>query len=136
MATVNEITTQAFVGILKVHDRLLADVTRFLEPHGLTEPQYNVLRILRGAEPEGLPCHAIAERMITRVPDITRLVDRLENAGLAFRARGVQDRRVVQVAVTRKALRLLDRLDKPMQELHSTQFAVLKASERRTLARI
>lgn len=78
---------------------------------GLTPNQYNVLRILRGAGAEGLPCGEIAERMITRDPDVTRLLDRLVARGLAARERAAGDRRVVRAVITEAGLTLLAALD-------------------------
>lgn len=84
---------------------------QILKPHGLTESQYNVLRILRGAGADGLRCSEIGERMIARDPDITRLLARLERRGLTERARDTSDRRVVQIRITEEALRMLEQLD-------------------------
>jgi DNA-binding MarR family transcriptional regulator len=88
-----------------------------LKPHGISGTQYNVLRILRGAGKDGLPCGAIAERMVTRDPDITRLLDRLDKMGFIVRERGQRDRRVVTTTITDPGLKLLKQLDKPVQEL-------------------
>ena len=71
-----------------------------IKSHGLTGAQYNVLRILRGAEPEGLLCRGISERMISRDPDITRLLDRMEKRGLITRERQTEDRRVIKTRIT------------------------------------
>ena len=91
-------------------------IVEVLKPYGISGTQYNVLRILRGAGKEGLPCGAIAERMVTRDPDITRLLDRLAKMGHIDRARGEKDRRVVTTTITESGLRLLKQLDKPVQE--------------------
>lgn len=84
---------------------------------GLTPNQYNVLRILRGAHPGGLTCGQIADRMITRDPDVTRLNDRLVREGLAERTRSPGDRRVVEVTISTTGLATLARLDEPAREL-------------------
>jgi DNA-binding MarR family transcriptional regulator len=94
-------------------DRRLVEV---LKPFGISGTQYNVLRILRGAGKEGLPCGAIGERMVTRDPDITRLLDRLDKMGFVARARGQRDRRVVTTTITEAGMKLLKQLDKPVQE--------------------
>jgi DNA-binding MarR family transcriptional regulator len=86
---------------------------------GISFTQYHVLRILRGAGKDGLPTGEIGGRMIARDPDITRLMDRLEGAGLAKRSRGLGDRRVILTRITPKGLKLLDRLDHPVEELIS-----------------
>ena len=100
------------LGLQLVSARLMEPWEKFLKATAeLTLHQYNVLRILRGSHPAALPSGEIATRMISRDPDITRLVDRLEKRGLVARIRGRQDRRVVEVAVTEKGLELLSGLD-------------------------
>jgi len=128
---------QAFLDLVKTSECLLAGAGELLRVHGLTEPQYNVLRILRGAGADGLPSGAIGARMLTRGPDITRLVDRLETAGLASRERGRgTDRRCVVVRITGKGSELLAALDEPVRELHRLQFKALSAQEVRELRRL
>lgn len=107
-----------FVNLQRTADALMRGLTARLRPSRLSPPQYNVLRILRGARPEGLPCGEIAERMVTRDPDITRLLDRLEARGLVRRSRGGQDRRVVTAGITDEGLKLLRALDKTILEFH------------------
>src|SRR5215217_7661869 len=109
---------EAYLNLLRTTTVLAADFERLFKDAGLSEPQYNVLRILRGAGDDGLPSTEIAGRMITRVPDITRLADRLESAGLVERSRTPEDRRVVIVKATKKALEVLAVLDRPLVELH------------------
>ena len=100
------------LGLQLVSARLMEPWEKFLKATAeLTLHQYNVLRILRGSHPTALPSGEIATRMISRDPDITRLVDRLEKRGLVARIRGRQDRRVVEVAITEKGLELLNGLD-------------------------
>ena len=95
-----------------------------LKAEELSETQYNVLRILRGA-PEGLPCGEIGNRMITRDPDITRLLDRMEKRSLISRCREPQDRRTVLTRITPEGLKLLSRLDEPVQNAHRAQLGHL-----------
>lgn len=103
---------EVLVGLQIVAARIMEPWEQFLKSHGeLTLNQYNVLRILRGSHPAGLPSGEIADRMIARDPDITRLVDRLENRDLVTRVRNRQDRRVVEVLITDKGLKLLRSLD-------------------------
>jgi DNA-binding MarR family transcriptional regulator len=116
---------EAFVAILRAAERLSQDAAALLKPHGITPVQYNVLRILRGARPEGLNCGQIAERMISREPDMTRLLDRMAGRGWLERERQEADRRVVLVLITQEGLDLLARLDEPVYELHKRQFARL-----------
>jgi DNA-binding MarR family transcriptional regulator len=88
---------------------------------GLSPTQYNVLRILRGVGKPGISCHDIAARMITREPDLTRLLDRLEKRGLATRHRQSDDRRVVICRITEAGLTLANSLDEPVRQLHQRQ---------------
>jgi DNA-binding MarR family transcriptional regulator len=110
---------EAFLNLLRTTDALLRGQAKVLKSAGLSHPQYNVLRILRGAGPDGLACREVCERMITRDPDVTRLLDRLEVRGLIARERNKKDRRVVMVRITQGGLRLLRRLDGPIVHLHT-----------------
>lgn len=96
-------------------DQLSVPMNEVLREANLSTSQYNILRILRGAGDEGLPCGEISERMVRRDPDLTRLLDRLEARGLVTRARGTQDRRVITATITREGLKLLDSLDAPVE---------------------
>lgn len=120
---------EAFLNLLRTQAQLSGDVEALLKPAGLSEPTYNVLRILRGAGELGRMCHEIGEHMVTRVPDVTRLVDRLEKAGLAKRERCSKDRRVVHVMITEQGLALLKTLDAPILELHKRQLGHLDRAE-------
>jgi MarR family transcriptional regulator, organic hydroperoxide resistance regulator len=108
---------EAYLNLQKTADQLSGAVTAALKPYGVSQTQYNVLRILRGAEPEGLACREIGSRMITHDPDITRLLDRLESRGLVSRSREERDRRVIVTRITREGIRLLDELDEPIEAL-------------------
>ena len=99
----------------------------------ITAQQYNVLRILRGAEPEGLPTLIIAERMIERTPGITRMIDRLEAKGLAEREVRPHDRRFVHCRITKKGLSLLKLLDEPVEEFNRSAFRALSDAELKRL---
>jgi len=114
----------AFLELLRTTDMLSRRLAQVLKPDELSANQYNVLRILRGA-PEGLSCGEIANRMITRDPDITRLLDRLEKRGLISRCRETRDRRTVLTRITSGGLQLLARLDEPVQEAHRKQLGHL-----------
>src|SRR5271157_2893757 len=102
---------EAYLSLLRTADALQSSVEARLKEFGLTGTQYNALRILRGAGAEGLACSEVGERMITRDPDITRLLDRLQKLGLVERARGKRDRRVVYGKITAAGLKLLRELD-------------------------
>jgi DNA-binding MarR family transcriptional regulator len=114
----------AFLELMRTTDMLSRGFAPLLKAEELSSTQYNVLRILRGA-PEGLPCGEIGSRMITRDPDITRLLDRLEKRGLVSRCRETKDRRMVLTRITDKGLELLARLDEPVQEVHRVQMGHL-----------
>jgi len=125
-----------FVALLQAADALSQEAEQLLKAAGLTGTQYNVLRILRGAEPEGLPCRGIADRMISHDPDMTRLLDRMEKRGLITRERQTDDRRVVKTRITPQALRLLKTLDQPVHELHKRQFRHMPAARLKILSRL
>ncbi len=114
----------AFLELMRTTDMLSRGFAPLLKAEELSSTQYNVLRILRGA-PEGLPCGEIGTRMITRDPDITRLLDRLEKRGLVSRCRETKDRRMVLTRITDAGLELLARLDEPVQEVHRAQMGHL-----------
>jgi DNA-binding MarR family transcriptional regulator len=107
---------EAYLALLRTADALQAQVEARLKDFGLTGTQYNALRILRGAGPEGLPCREIGERMITHDPDITRLLNRLEDRGLVERTRAKHDRRVIYGKITTAGLKLLREMDAPIEK--------------------
>jgi DNA-binding MarR family transcriptional regulator len=108
---------RVYLNLLRTADRLLRHEAAVLKAHGLSSPQYNVLRILRGARPDGLACREVGNRMVTRDPDVTRLLDRLEQQGLVSRVRELKDRRVITAHITSKGVGLVDRLDEPLRDL-------------------
>jgi MarR family transcriptional regulator, organic hydroperoxide resistance regulator len=111
---------EAYLSLLRTTDALETQVEIWLKQFGLTGTQYNALRILRGADPEGLPCREIGERMITRDPDITRLLNRLEDRGFVQRTRAKHDRRVIYGKITAAGLKLLREMDGPL-EMHGRE---------------
>lgn len=125
----------AFLDLLRTTDMLSRGLIQVLKTEGLSATQYNVLRILRGA-PEGLPCGEIANRMITRDPDVTRLLDRLEKRVLISRCRETRDRRTVMTRITPTGLKMLARLDKPVQGGHHRQLGHLGRERLRTLVEL
>ena len=127
------IEDQVFVAILKAADKLSSQAEQLMKASGLTGAQYNVLRILRGAGPEGLPCNAISERLISRDPDMTRLLDRMEKRNLITRERQKEDRRVVKARITEEGLKLLKKLDAPVREIHKNQFARMSSTRQKAL---
>ena len=114
----------AFLDLLRTTDMLSRSLVQVLKNEEVSPTQYNVLRILRGA-PDGLACGEIGNRMITRDPDITRLLDRMEKRELISRCRETRDRRTVLVRITPAGLELLGRLDHPVQEAHRAQLGHL-----------
>lgn len=114
----------AFLEMLRTTDMLSRRLSQMLKAEDLSSNQYNVLRILRGA-PDGLACGEIGNRMITRDPDITRLLDRLEKRSLISRCRESKDRRMVLTRITPQGLELLSRLDEPVRETHRRQLGHL-----------
>jgi DNA-binding MarR family transcriptional regulator len=108
---------EAFLGLQRTASLLIQALGRELKGYDLTPAQYNTLRILRGAGPDALTCGEIGERLVSPGPDVTRLLDRLEQGGLVTRLRDAEDRRVVRARITEKGIDLLDRLDEPVGEM-------------------
>ena len=107
-----------------------------LRRHGITLTQYNVLRILRGAGSSGLCRHGVASRLVTPVPDVSRLLDRMMRAGLVTRTRGTEDRRIVQACITARGLALLAKLDLPSYTVADAQLAHMPDDDLRTLIQL
>ena len=103
------------------------------KPFSITATQYNVLRILRGAGEGGLCRHEVRDRLVAQVPDVTRLLDRLEEAGLVVRERDAADRRLVTTRITAAGLDVLARLDGPVVELHQRQLGHMREDQLRAL---
>jgi len=116
----------AFLNLQKTADALGRDMAELMKGSGLSPTQYNVLRILRGIGPAGLGCQEIAGRMITRDPDMTRLLDRLEKRGLVIRNRHPGDRRVVRTVITPAGLTVLQQLDEPIYRAHLAQLGHMR----------
>ena len=127
---------QVSVLILRAADYAGQQTEEILKPHGLTGTQYNVLRILRGAGQEGLPCKSVGCRMISHDPDMTRLLDRMEKRGLIARERQKDDRRVVKARITPAGLDILKKMDNPVREFHKKKFAHFSASKLKQLAEL
>jgi DNA-binding MarR family transcriptional regulator len=127
---------QIFVALVKVADTLGQRAEHLLKGSGLSGTQYNVLRILRGAGPQGLACSAIGDRMISHDPDMTRLLDRMEKRGLITRERQTDDRRVVKTRITAAGLASLKTLDAPVREMHQRQLQHMTAARLKTLSNL
>lgn len=123
----------AQLSIIRTGSMLMDAFELMLKPHGITATQFNVLRILRGADPEGLCRNEIRDRLINRMPDVTRLLDRMEEAGLIARERSSDDRRMVRTQITDDGSRLLDKIDdevvaeqkRPFKELNKAQLQTI-----------
>jgi MarR family transcriptional regulator, 2-MHQ and catechol-resistance regulon repressor len=126
---------EAMLNILRTNDQFQNRFGRLFREYGLTSSQYNVLRILRG-EGKPMPCLEVADRMVQVVPAITGLIDRLEMQGLVSRERCTEDRRVVFIEITGKALELLSNLDEPVNQLHKQLIGHLTRPELETLNRL
>jgi len=120
---------EATLGLLRTADAVKRSLAHLIEPHGITPQQYNVLRILRGAGPDGLPTLTIGERMIEQTPGVTRLVDRLERKGMVVRIPCPKDRRRVFCQITPKGLDLLTELDEPVNRWDAQTVSVLLPSD-------
>jgi DNA-binding MarR family transcriptional regulator len=124
---------EAYLNLVRTTDLLTREVAAVLKPHQLSEAQYNVLRILRGAGPDGYACSEVGHRLVTRDPDVTRLLDRLEARALIARAREHTDRRVVTTRITTTGLALLDALDRPVREAVDRMLDHMSARQLTTL---
>jgi len=111
-------------------------VDEVCERHGLTRPQYNVLRILRGVHPQGHSRCEVAQRMVERAPDVTRLVDRLQDRGLVRRTRGGNDQRQAIARITSKGLKLLESIQPELEARTSAHLSKLSDKDCRELSRI
>jgi DNA-binding MarR family transcriptional regulator len=124
---------EAFLGLWRTYDRLRAFEDELFGRHGLSAQQYNALRLLRNRHPEPMPTLAVAARLISRAPDITRLLDRLAERDLISRERPDDNRRVVRVRITPAGLALLKQLDAEVRECHHRQLGHLKPVEVKAL---
>lgn len=123
----------AFIAVMRTAEVLRWSVTDLLKKYGLSPTQYNALRILRGAGPGGLACSEIANRMINRDPDITRLLNRLQHIRFIQRSRDKSDRRVMLASITATGLELLKRVDQPLDNLHRDRLEPLGQRRLRSL---
>jgi DNA-binding MarR family transcriptional regulator len=120
---------EVFLNLWRTYDHLRALEEKLFGRFDLTPQQYNALRLLRGHRPEPLPTLTLAARLVSRAPDITRLLDKLERRGLISRQRPPENRRQVQVAITEAGLALLAELDEPVRACHARQLGHLPAAD-------
>ncbi len=124
---------EVFLNLWRTYDRLRALEDELFAAHDLTAQQYNALRLLRAAHPDGMPTLVLASRLISRAPDITRLVDRLEARGLVRREKRPDNRRTVLVAITEAGLQLLRELAGPVRDCARRQLGHLGAEQQARL---
>jgi DNA-binding MarR family transcriptional regulator len=124
---------EAQLNILRTANVLTDSFEQMLKPHGITGTQYNVLRILRGAEPDGLCRNEVADRLLNRMPDATRLLDRMEEAGLVSRERSTVDRRLVTTRITKKGRQVVDGLDDAADAEHEKLLGHMSEQQLKTL---
>ncbi|GIV60020.1 MAG: transcriptional regulator [Rhodothermaceae bacterium] len=127
---------EAFIGLLVASGRLRQRLHEVCAAYGITHDQYNVLRILRGVYPEGHPRYEVAGRLIERAPDVTRLLDRLERAGLVERYRSSEDRRLSLARITPKGLDLLAAMETPIRNVRVEALGHLPEDDLKALIRI
>jgi DNA-binding MarR family transcriptional regulator len=127
---------EAYLNLWRTYDRLRMLEDELFGGYGLTAQQYNALRLLRGSHPERLPTLAVAARLVSRAPDITRMIDRLAERGLVDRERPADNRRVVLVGITSAGLELLRQLDGPVRECGRRQLGHLTPEELAELIRL
>jgi DNA-binding MarR family transcriptional regulator len=127
---------EAFLNLWRTYDRLRALEDGLFGAHDLTPQQYNVLRLLRAAHPEAVRTLTLADRLVSRAPDITRMLDKLAGRGLITRRRPPGNRRVVHVQITEAGLELVAALAAPLQECHRRQLGHLKKTDLQRLTRL
>jgi DNA-binding MarR family transcriptional regulator len=116
---------EAYIALVRAAEDMNRDFVELLKTEDLSDAQYNVLRVLRGAGGDGLACREIGDRLIRHDPDVTRLLDRLDQHKLIARARDQKDRRVVRTKITEEGLARLERLDGPVDDMHERQLGHL-----------
>lgn len=124
---------EAFLNLWRTYDRLRALEESLFSQHDLSAQQYNTLRLLRGVHPQSMPTLALGAKLISRAPDMTRLLDKLESRQLVRRERRSENRRVVEVAITPEGLQLLKQLDAPVQACAKQQLGHLDAASLQAL---
>ncbi len=124
---------EAFLSLWRTYDRLRAYEDELFADFDLTPQQYNVLRLLRAAHPEPVPTLKLLDRLVSRAPDVTRMLDKLEARGLISRTRSLADRRAVLVGITESGLALLEEIAGPLRACHARQLGHLPASDLKKL---
>ena len=120
---------EAFLALWRTYDRLRAHEDELFARFDLTPQQYNALRLLRAEHPESLPTLTLAERLVSRAPDITRLLDKLEERGLITRTRPPENRRSVLVRLAEPGFALIEQIAGPLRACHAKQLGHLNNAE-------
>lgn len=128
--------TEVYLNLIRTHEAVMRPANQFFREYGLTQTLYNVLRIIRGSGDQGVTCTQIGERILTRVPDVTRLVDRLTKVKLVRRVRNKDDRRVVELFLTAKGTALLEKMDMPLTNMHQKNVSHMNEGELSELTRL
>ncbi|MCP5021700.1 MAG: MarR family transcriptional regulator [bacterium] len=124
---------ETFRNLIRVQERLTGEFALLFREYGISPTQYNVMRILQNAPSEGAPCQYIGSHLLTKVPDVTRLIDRMVASDLVRRERSERDRRIVKVHLTGKGKDIYLRLEAPVDDLHKSQLAGLSREQMQTL---
>lgn len=127
---------EVYLNLWRTYDRLRILEDELFGRHDLTAQQYNALRVLRAAHPEAMPTLTLAAKLVSRAPDITRLLDKLKERGLIDRERRAENRRVVRIGITDAGILVLDELAAEVRDCHMRQLSHLRASEMRTLVEL
>ena len=124
---------EVYLSLWRTYDRLRTLEDKLFSQYELTAQQYNALRLLKAEHPATLPTLALASRLVSHAPDITRLLDRLAERGLVVRERMADNRRVVQIGITESGLALLKQLDEPVRKCHQIQLGHLTSAQLKSL---
>ena len=124
---------EAYLALWRTYDRLRAVEDELFAPWELTAQQYNLLRLLKASHPQPVPSTKLLSRLVSRAPDVTRMLDRLEGRGFITRTRSAEDRRAVLVGVTPAGLGLLDEVHGPLAACHERQLGHLSATDLQAL---
>ena len=135
-ASFDSLEQEVFLSVWRTYDRLRIIEDELFAQFDLTPQQYNVLRLLRAAHPEAVPTLTLAARLVSRAPDITRILDKLDDRGLLIRQRPEENRRVVQVLISEAGQALLEKIARPLQECHARQLGHMSTAELKELCRL
>lgn len=127
---------EAYLALWRTYDRLRAFEDELFAEYSLTPQQYNLLRLLRASHPEAMPTLSLVSRLVSRAPDVTRMLDRLEERDLIVRSRPAADRRTVLIGITESGLALLQTIAEPLRECHEQQLGHLSSSDLKELVQL